>query len=437
MKKLISMLIALMLILLSACGQNNSAGSDAMEAAKEGAEATAKKVSIEFWYSQQTAIGDQLQKLIDSFNGSHPNIEIKGVNQADGAALSTKLQAALVAGNQPALAMLATAQTGEYALAGALEDLNSYFSKDELNRIHEPLFGNALINGRLAGIPYNRSTMVMYYNKTMLRNAGLNEAGPKNWEELRQFASALTDKNSGSYGFAMPMDVIFFEISMLQQGGKMFTDDNKKVAFDGAEGIRVVKFYQEMVKNGSMRVPAGTGTASYTPIHNDFLSGKLAMMLSTSAVTTTMLQSAEGQFDLGVCMIPAGTQYGATTNGYNLAIPNKTPAEEKKASIEFIKYLLEKENAAQMSVGTGYIPNTKEALESDKIKQLWEKTPQYRIAYEQIMFAKPRPVMSGYTEITKILQDEFKNALLDTSISPDQAIKSMASKVQHIIDEQK
>jgi sn-glycerol 3-phosphate transport system substrate-binding protein len=436
LKKVTCLLIAMiMAAVLTACGGTAATGN----APSKGAAATepAKKVKFEFWYSQQAAIGDQLQKLVDSFNSSQPNIEVVGVNLADAAALSTKLQAALVAGNQPPLAMLATTQTGEYALSGTLEDLNKYFSKDELSQIHEGLFGNALINNKLAGIPYNRSTMVMYYNKNMLRKAGLSEEGPKNWDELRQFAAKTTDKAAGVYGFEMPMDVIFFEISVLQQGGTMFTEDNKKVAFDGPAGLNVVKFYQDMVKEGIMKVPAGTGTASYTPMHNEFLSEKLAMMYSTSAVTASMLQSTKDKFELGVTILPAGTQYGASTNGYNLAVLAKSPEEQKKASVEFIKYLLQKDNAAQMSIGTGYIPDTKSAVESDQIKQLWAKTPQYRAAYDQLKYAKARPVMKGYTEITNKIQDEFKKSLLDPSLAPDKVVKQLSGQVQPLLDAQK
>ncbi|NOU76862.1 extracellular solute-binding protein [Paenibacillus sp. LMG 31458] len=431
MKKLSILCLAIVMVCLTACAQGNSSTSSIQVSPKP---AVGNKVTIEFWYSQQTVIGNQLQKLVDSFNSSQQGIEVKGVNLSDAGALSTKLQASIVAGNQPALAMLATTQTGEYALANTLEDLNKYFKKNELDQIHEGLFGNALIGDKLAGIPYNRSTMVMYYNKDMLRKAGLNEEGPKTWEELRQFSTKLSDKNTGNYGFQMPMDVILFETSVLQQGGKMFSDDHKKVAFDSTSGIDVIKYYQDMVKNGYMKVPAGTGTASYTSAHNDFLNQKTAMIVSTSAVTTTMLESAKDKFELGVAMLPAGTQYGASTNGYNLTVLAKAPEDQKKASVEFIKYLLQKDNAAQMSAGTGYIPNTKEAVDSEQIKQLWTKTPQYRTAYEQLKYAKARPVMKGYTEIANKIQDEFKKALMDPSIAPDQAIKSMASQVQQIID---
>ncbi|WP_248924166.1 ABC transporter substrate-binding protein [Paenibacillus hamazuiensis] len=435
MKKTAWALLAAAMAMTAGCGQGGSAGG--ANANKETAAQPGQKVKIEFWYSQQTVIGDQLQKLVDGFNRSQSDIEVSGVNLADAGALSTKLQAALVAGNQPPLAMQATTQTGEYALAGALEDLHKYVAKSELEQIHEGLFGNALIGAQLAGIPYNRSTMVMYYNKNMLRKAGLSEDGPKTWDELRSFAAKLTDKSSGVYGFEMPMDVILFETSLLQQGGTMFSKDGKKVAFDSEAGKNVVQFYQQMAKDGIMKVPSGTGTASYTPMHNDFLSEKLAMMVSTSAVTATMLQSTKDKFELGTAMLPAGVQYGASTNGYNLCVLLKAPEEQKKAAVQFIKYLLQKDNAAQMSVGTGYIPNTKDAVASEQIKQLWEKQPQYRVAYEQLQYAKARPVMRGYTEIANKMQDEFKKALLDPSIAPEQAIKSMAGQVQQIIDMQK
>lgn len=85
----------------------------------------------------------------------------------------------------------------------------------------------------------------------------------------------------------------------------------------------------------------------------------------------------------------------------------------------------------------GYIPVTKEAKESDRIKQLWATTPQYRVAYDQLDFARARPTMKGYKEISIKIQDEIKKALMDLSITPEDAVKSAAKQVQQLLDAQK
>lgn len=105
--------------------------------------------------------------------------------------------------------------------------------------------------------------------------------------------------------------------------------------------------------------------------------------------------------------------------------------------MDFIKWLAQKENVAQLSEVTGYIPVTKEAKESERIKQLWTKTPQYRVAYDQLDFARSRPTMRGYKEISIKIQDEIKKALMDVSITPEDAVKSAAKQVQLLLDAQK
>ncbi|MGG3574587.1 hypothetical protein ABES25_05550 [Bacillus gobiensis] len=94
-------------------------------------------------------------------------------------------------------------------------------------------------------------------------------------------------------------------------------------------------------------------------------------------------------------------------------------------------------NAALFSELTGYIPVTKEAAETDRIKKLWNDQPEYRVAFDQLEYAFPRPGMKGYGEIKiKIkIEDEMRKALVDTSVSPEQAVQSAAKEVQKLLDE--
>ncbi|MEK3723030.1 ABC transporter substrate-binding protein [Paenibacillus sp. FSL H8-0034] len=442
MKKLLLNLTILVTVLsIAGCAGNNKTDNPAGDKAGSGgakSENTAASVTkIEYWYAQAAQLSKATEEMISKYNSEQAAVKVTGVNLGDGSALATKLQAAILAGNQPAIAMLATTQTSEFGLSRALDDLKTYFSKEEIAAFHPGMLNNALIKDQLLGIPFYRSTFVMYYNKNMLRDAGLPDAGPKNWEELKSFALKTTDKNKSVVGFEMPIDVIFFEDGVFQQKGEMFSPDEKQVAFNNEAGYATVRLYQDMIKNGSMKIPSGQESNAHLSAINDFISQKAAIIFTTSATLPTMLEGAKDKFDLGVGFLPAGQQYAASTTGSNLTVLAKSSTQEKKAAVDFIKWLAQKENVAQLSEVTGYIPVTKEAKESERIKQLWTKTPQYRVAYDQLDFARSRPTMRGYKEISIKIQDEIKKALMDVSITPEDAVKSAAKQVQLLLDAQK
>lgn len=396
-----------------------------------------KPVEIDFWYSIGGRNGEAVEKLVKDFNESQKNIIVKATLQGDYYANATKLQAALVAANQPDVTMLEVAQVGQFGYSGALADLGKYFSKDETAKYQEGLMKNSYINNKFVAVPFNRSTPILYINKTMLKEAGLNPEGPKNWEELKEYAKKLTNKEKGIFGFETPIDIWFYEAGVFQQGGKIFSEDEKKVAFDSAEGYGIIKLWQEMVKEGSMKAPPGQDYNAWDVATNDFANQKVAMIQVSTASLGGFIKSTEGKFELGTAFLPAGKKHGVPTGGANLVILQKSSDAEKKAGAEFIKWMTNKDNAAYFSEWSGYMPVTHEAVESDKIKALYNKYPQYKTALEQLQHAQTRPMVKGYREMSVKMQEEFKKAMLDTSISPEENVKSAAKQVQELLDKNK
>lgn len=79
-----------------------------------------------------------------------------------------------------------------------LEDLTSYAEKDKdqlkLDDFIPGLMGNAYVDDKLYGLPFMRSTPIMYKNVTMLKDAGLDPSGPKTWDEFEQYSKVLKEK---------------------------------------------------------------------------------------------------------------------------------------------------------------------------------------------------------------------------------------------------
>ena len=268
----------------------------------------------------------------------------------------------------------------------------------------------------------------------MLKNAGLDPTGPKNWNEFREYARKLTNKEKGISGLEIPIDIWFYEAGVFQQDGKILSADGKQVAFDNEAGYGIAKLWQDMIKEGAMKNPPGQDYNAWDAATNDFVNQKVAMIQVSTASLGGLLKATEGKFELGTAFLPAGKHFATPTGGANLAVLQKSSDAKKKAAVEFIKWITAKENAAFFSEWSGYIPVTKEAVESDRIKALYTKYPQYKPALDQLQYAQPRPMIKGYREMTIKIQDELKKAMLDTSIPPEQAVKSAAKQVQTLLN---
>lgn len=396
----------------------------------------ANKTHITFWYSLTGKNGDFVANLSQKFNASQNEIEVKAISQGDYYQNATKLQSSIISNTQPDLTLLEVAQVGQFGYSGALADLNAYFDKTETANYIEGLMRNSYINGQLMGIPFNRSTPILYINRTMIQEKGLDPKGPETWEDLVTYARVLTDPQKEIFGFSTPIDIWFYEAGVFQQGGSIFSSDGKKVVFNSSEGTAIVRLWQDMVVEKIMKAPVGQDYNAWDVTQNDFATGKVAMVQLSTASLGGLLKATQGQFDLGTAFLPAGKQRGVPTGGACLVILKKAPEANKKAAAQFIKFLTNVENASLFSEFTGYMPVTHAAVASERVQNLHQMYPQYKVALEQLNFAQTRPMVKGYREMSVIMQEEFKKAMRDFLISPENAVESAATKVQKILDQE-
>jgi len=389
---------------------------------------------IDFWYAIGGRNGEGVVKLVDEFNASQSKVHVKATYQGDYYAHATKLQAALVAKNQPDVVMLEIAQVGQFGYSKALADLGKYMTKDEIGKFQEGLLKNSYIDGKFVAAPFNRSTPILYVNKTMLKEAGLDPAGPKDWNELRTYAKKLSNKEKGVYGFEVPIDIWFFEAGVFQKNGKILSEDGKKFVFAEEGGAEIVRLWQQMIREGGMKVPPGQDYNAWDVAASDLITQKVAMMMISTASLSGLIAQAEGKFELGTAFLPAGEIFATPTGGANLAVLEKSDAKSKQAAAAFIKFLASKDKAAFFSEWTGYMPVTTEAVQAESIQALYSKHPQYKTALDQLQYAQTRPMIKGYREMTVKIQEELKKAMYDLSISPEEAARNAQAAAQAVLD---
>ena len=416
--------ITLLVSSLVGCSSSNKSG--------DSADASGSATTIDFWAPLGGTNGETAQKMVDQFNSEHKDIKVNMLKQKDYYENATKLQAALTSKDQPDVTLLEITQTGTFASANALVDMNDYFDKTYQERFFPGLLTNSYYEDKFVGIPFNRSTPILYINKDMATKAGLDPAGPKTWDELKEYATKMTNKSEEIYGFETPIDIWFYEAMVMQSGGEI--TNGKKVAFNNEAGQAPVKFWQEMMKEGVMKMPPGEDYNAWDVAKQDFVNGKVGMIFTSTADLAGLMQQTEGKFEISTAFLPENQKYATPTGGANLAMLEGGTDEEKEASAEFIKWMTETDRIVEFSSSTGYLPTTEDATNSEKLHTLYKEKPQYKVATDQLQYAVALPMLSGYKEATDKLMDEIKKGLTDLNSNPKDVVEKGTSAMQAVID---
>lgn len=428
MKRVLLMLLAITMIFpLAACGTKSvKASNDVIEEGNGS-------VEIDFWYSLGGKNGEVIAGMIEEFNESQDKIIVNGTYQGNYYENHAKVLSAIASDTQPDITMVEIASIGAFADAGALENLGTYVQSEGTDFIKDyipGLMGNSYWKNKLYAVPFNRSTPILYLNKDMLREANLNLAGPKTWDELREYARKLTKKGE-VYGFESPIDIWFYEALVFENGGKILSDDGMKPRFNSQKGIEPVEFWQDMIEEGIMKMPPGEKYNAWDVAFQDFINKKVGMIFTSTGSLNSLMEQAP--FEVGTAFLPAKKDYGVPTGGTNLAILSKSSDIEKKAAWEFAKFMTSKEQTTHWSKSTGYMPVTVSSVNSKKMEELYVQKPQFKVAVDQLEYAKPRPMVPAYKELQEIIMTEIQRAVIDKDVSAKEALNNAATKAEKLL----
>ena len=425
--------ISFVLILLAAFGVLTGCANKANDWLKHAEySASEERIQIEFWHSMASSNGVLLQKLTDAFNQSQDKIYVKAVHQGSYADANTKYQAALSAGEAPVVAQMEIGNIGIFAEAGKLYPLQDFITEENypLHDFTEGLLDASYYEGDLIALPHSRSLPVLYYNKALFEKYGLDpEKPPENWEELTQYAKTLT--RGDVHGYSCPLDPWYYNALMMCSGGSIFDDELHSIGFDNESGTSPLYLWKTMVRKGTMYVPSGQDYNSSEACRNLFAEEAAAMIMQSSAQLKGLEQTCE--FEVGVAPIPIHTNRTYPAGGSNLVMFQGHTEEKQKAGWEFIKFMVQTEQAIAWANGTGYLPIRQSCLESPLFQQEIKDDENLQIIIENIRYCSLIPFYPEYAETMEIISDEIQRCILEENYMPEDAIQSIAADVENLL----
>ncbi len=408
-----------------------------LAAAFGGAAPRAKAAVVEVNFNYVTAVGGPIAQVMDGyaakFNAANPDVKVTAT-YAGGypdiyKAIDTQIKGG---GKGPDVAILLSTDLYSLIDNDYVLPLDSYIkaSKDGdayLKDFFPAFLLNSQTEGQTWGAPFQRSTPVLYYNKDMFKEAGLNpDKGPQTFAELSDFAKKLTKTDGSRWGIEIPSDGFpywLFQGFAIANGQNLVGDAANKVTFNGASTVEALSFFRDLaLKDKSM--PQGVIVWGNTP--TDFTAGKTAMIYHTTGSLTNILKNAK--FDVGVAFLPAGkVSFGAPTGGGNLYIMKNSPKENQDAAWRWVQFLTSPEIQADWTVNTGYIASRQSAWTQDALVKLIAKYPQYAVARDQLKYASKELATHRGADIQKIFGTAVQKVItgeLDPQAALDAAQKA-------------
>jgi len=383
---------------LVGCSSGGGGGDGGEEAPDAGALDDADgPVTVSFWHSMDGTNGETLEGLVDDFNAEHEGeVVIEPVFQGDYDDAITKYKAAVQSGSTPSMVQIYDIGLQFMMDSGTVVPMQSFIDRDDydVSDIQPNIAGYYTVNDELWSMPFNTSMPVLYYNKSLFEEAGLDpDDPPVTLDEIREASEALASSNGGpaEFGFNAAVYGWFVEQIIASSGELYCSPENgrgeehaSEFSFDNEAAVEFLSWWAQMVDDGM----AGNTGRDTTDAQNAFKSGAIGITMESTGALGGMQEAAEEQdFDLGVGYFPRleDNEFGPIIGGASLYIMGEDHSDaEQEAAWQFVQFLSQPENQATWHTGTGYFPVSRAALEEPEDVQWREEYPQFDVAVQQL-----------------------------------------------------
>ncbi|MHA6482799.1 ABC transporter substrate-binding protein [Paenibacillus sp. strain BS8-2] len=399
---LLSTTLSLTLVFMAGCS-NNTSGDSSTNSGSKG-----DPVELVYYFPTQTSgpLAVAMEKIVGEFNKSQSDIRVTATFTGNYDETLQKTLTAISGGNAPNV-VLSGYNLSNLLSIDALVDMNTLIAKEPQDFLNDYIPGFFTLfeypGDVLYGMPFQHSGTIMYYNKDILKAAGLDpENPPATWSELKAASEAIKAYDDGLVPFEFMGDNWMTEALTLSNGG-VIHKDMETMALDNPELIETVSYFKGLMDSG-----LAEDNTSYGGAAENFLAETTAMMTNSSGSLGNVSNTAT--FDWGITSIPAGDGKDpvALLGGGGFVIIGEHAEEKIDASWEFVKYMTSPEVSAQWMIASGYFGPRQSAYDLPEMKAMYEEKPQMATTLEFLpILRSPFMVSSKFSDVS----NTFKLAL--------------------------
>ena len=386
----------------------------------------------------------QHEPLMKEFNAMQDEFDVQFASPAKnycdshlklfrGSATNTLPDCAFQAYNQlPSLAR-ALAERGQIVDMGPLMEAEGEGWTEE--NYSDAMLDLGRIDGVQYGMPFNASVIQWYYNADLFREAGLDPDNfPTDWDSLLDAAQkigGLGDDILPMFMWLINGDDWGFQTLILQQGGRMMSEDGQAVAFhENGHSVEAMKMARRLYEEGGLRTDLDRETQFAA-----FTEGRMGLWGLSPAGARNMQERVGDAFDLRSHPFTVwNDEDGKLPTGGNAAIITTQDPEKIAATWEYIKFVSGPRGQQLTAEITGYLPTNRQVLKTEYMGAFYEAEPYYATPVLQYDRAGP---WSGYpgTQSEKIWREQASTirAVMEGDVTPEEGAAELKAIAEELM----
>jgi multiple sugar transport system substrate-binding protein len=204
-------------------------------------------VTLTFWsWAPGTA------KIVDQWNKTHPNVQVKYTDAGGGDDSSAKLLTASRAGNAPDLAAVEYTTLPAMIVADVPLDISSYV-KDVQDKFTEGTWAQTTFDDHVYGIPQDVGPMAFPVRSDKLE--ALNIPMPTTWEDFGKAGLAVHAADPSSSLASLPASELGFYAGVATQAGGQWwsiKDGKWTIGIADDASLQTADFFESLAKEGAI-----------------------------------------------------------------------------------------------------------------------------------------------------------------------------------------
>jgi multiple sugar transport system substrate-binding protein len=379
------------------------------------------------------------QTFCEEFNEKNPDIHVKFVAVPQSAYVN-KAVVMLASRTAPDLVRIDHYNFPNLVRKGFFFDLAPLAAKDPSFKFDDffPLaMSEGSYQGGFYGLNQGFGAEIVYYNKTMVQQAGLEDPyelyqqGRWTWDRFREYAMAMTRKGPDGhvtqFGCAIPQFPMNVPL-IWAFGGDLLSPDGQRSRLGEPGAAQAFQFLADLIWiDHAAPTPAQDANSAFV-----FESGKLGMRLDWMGMAPRYRSAAQG-FEWDICPIPKGPFGGTTIVKGNQLVVSKESAHPE-AAWRFERFLTSKEIETKLYIDRRRnFPTRKDVAFSPEF--LKTKLPPFNTkAYLQdAADSRSMPIDPRWSEWSRLVTNAQDDLFSGRERNAEVALKKAASNIDALL----
>ena len=412
------------LLLLAGCGGDSGNGESGGKVSGD----------VEFMVFGDPEEIQAYREVIAAYENKQPDVKVKLIEASDRDDLIARLSTSFAAGTPPDLFLLNYRFYGQFAARGVLDPVEERVDGSDVFQ-QKDFYDQAMdafrFDGKLTCLPQNISSLVVYYNKDMFKEAGVPEpkAGWK-WDDMVAAAKKLTKDSNGDgkaevYGLGVEASIIRLAPFVWSNGGEVVDDDEQPTHFtlDTPEAEEALeRFFQLHIVE---KVSPGDEEVEAEDDETRFQNGRMAMVLSSRRATPTFRTIQD--FDWDIAALPQHAEQAGILHSDAYCLTKAS--ENKEAAWSFMEYALGPEGAPIVAKSGRTVPSLKSVAESDAFLDPTAKPANSQVFLDTIPVIRQVPSISTWPEI-----EDAANPILEEGFYKGEGVPAVVGELRAATD---